>query len=289
MFPGEISILQWLEQLRSPVWNHFWETVTLLGEDIVFILVIAVIYFLYDKKLAYRISFLAVCSLGINGILKNLFQIPRPFADGRVTCVRAETATGYSFPSGHTQNFTTWSVALADYYKQKKWLFFALFSSFLVGFSRMFLGAHYLSDVIVSLLLGTGISVLGNIIFDKTQNKNTLYLWAFLMLTPFFVWFLWNPDPLFRDFFKCYGMLGGFLLAVRLEGAYGQFKENVTWLRRIVRMVAGVALALLFKALLSSFMPSDFMLGLLWDSVRYSLLVLIIFGGYPILLNQCNL
>lgn len=289
MFSGEIALLQWLEKVRTPFWNGFWETVTLLGEDTVFIFVIAALYFLYDKKLAYRISFLVVTSLGINGILKNTLKIPRPFANGTVNGIRPETATGYSFPSGHTQNFTTWSVALADYGKKKKWLIAAILLSLGVAFSRMFLGVHYLSDVIAALFLGVGISCLGNRIYDKIENKNRLYLGTFLLFTPFFIWFLCCPNPLFEDFFKCYGMLGGFLISVKTEQKHGQFSEQVSFLIRLCRMIAGVALALLLKALLSAVSPAELHLGLLWDSVRYFLLVLVIFGGYPVFLNKCKL
>lgn len=289
MFFGEIILLQWLEKFRSPFWNSFWETVTLLGEDTVFIFVIAALYFLYDKKLAYRIAFLTVTSLGINGIIKNILKIPRPFTNGAITTIRSETATGYSFPSGHTQNFTTWSVALGDYRKQKKWVLFALVCSLMVAFSRMFLGAHYLSDVTVALLLGILISFLGNRLFDAIRNKNKLYLGTFLLLTPFFLWFFCVPNPLFEDFFKCYGMIGGFLISVRIEQKHGQFRENVSFVFRLCRMLAGVALALLIKALLDAVSPAELQPALLWDSFRYFLLVLVIFGGYPVFLNKCKL
>ncbi|MBO5409109.1 MAG: phosphatase PAP2 family protein [Clostridia bacterium] len=289
MLSGEVALLQWLEQFRTPFWNVFWETVTLLGEDTVFIFLIAALYFLRDKKLAYRISFLAVTSLGLNGILKNTLQIPRPFAEGEITGIRAETATGYSFPSGHTQNFTTWSVALADTKKQKKWLILAIVLSVGVAFSRLFLGVHYPSDVIAALLLGIGISLLGNRLYDIIENKNRLYLGIFLLLTPFFLWFLSVPNPLFEDFFKCYGMMGGFLISVRIEQKHGQFREDVSFLFRLCRMIVGVAVALFLKALLSACSPNEVHLALLWDSLRYFLLVLIIFGGYPVFLNKCKL
>ncbi|MBP3447635.1 MAG: phosphatase PAP2 family protein [Clostridia bacterium] len=288
MFSGEITVLQWLEQLRTPFWTRFWETITLLGEDTVFIFVIAFLYFLWSKKTAHRIAFLAVASLGINGILKNTFRIPRPFAEGKVSCVRPESATGYSFPSGHTQNFTTWSVALADRAEQKKWMWLALFLSVMVGVSRMFLGAHYFSDVAASLCLGVGISLVGNRILDQLSNQNRAYTAMFLLFTPFFIWFLCFPDPLFEDFFKCYGMLGGFLLAVRLEEAYGQFREDVSVLRRMLRMLVGVGLAFGLKTLLSAISFSGLHFSLVWDSCRYFLLVLVIFGGYPVILNKCN-
>ncbi len=289
MFGNEIAILQWLEQFRSPFWNRFWEAVTLIGEDTIFIFLIAFLYFLYDKKAAYRICFLMATSLLTNGILKNIIKLPRPFSAGKISCVRPETATGYSFPSGHTQTVTTWSVLLADCFRKKTYFIFAIIVSALVGFSRLFLGAHYLSDVIFALFLGILIAVVGNRIYDKTQNKHLLYGGAFLLFTPFFVWFLIAPDPHFADFFKCFGLLGAFLLSVKLEETYVNLTIKVSFPKRIFRMVLGVFLALLLKSALSSvFVPQTLRLSLLWDSFRYFILLFLIFGVYPLLLKKLN-
>ncbi|MBQ7951300.1 MAG: phosphatase PAP2 family protein [Clostridia bacterium] len=289
MFGGEITILQWLEQFRSPFWNGFWETVTLFGEDILFIFLIAALYFLYHKKTAYRICFLMATSLLTNGILKNIIKLPRPFADGKVSCVRPETATGYSFPSGHTQTVTTWSVLLADYFGKKVYLILAAAVSVLVGFSRMFLGAHYLSDVVFSLFLGSLIAILGNRIYDKASNHHTLYLGALVLFTPFFVWFLIAPDPHFEDFFKCFGLLGGFLVSVKLEETYVNLNESVSFLKKVLRMLLGVFLALMLKGALSLIaVPQALRMSLLWDSLCYFVLVFLIFGIYPLLLKKLN-
>lgn len=290
MISGEIAILKWLEGLRSPFWNRFWEGVTLFGEDTVMIILVAILYFMIDKKAAHRICFLMVTSLGLNGILKNLIKMPRPFSTGDVSCVRPETATGYSFPSGHTQNFTTWSTAFAAYWKSR-WLWIvALIGSAMMGFSRMFLGAHYFSDVAAALILGIGISLLGNYVYDKFPNKNKLYLSVFLGFTPFFLFFLWDSDPLFADFFKCYGLLGGFLVSVNLEEKYGDFPVNVPFWKKLIRMVVGIMLAIVLKeGIKNLWIPATLPVSLLWDSFRYFALVLVIFGMYPILIKKLNL
>ena len=289
MFGGEITILKWLEQFRSPFWNGFWETVTLFGEDTIFIFLIAALYFLYDKKASYRICFLMATSLLTNGILKNMIKLPRPFSTGEVSCVRPETETGYSFPSGHTQTITTWSVLLADYFGKKLYLILAVIFSALVGFSRLFLGAHYVSDVLFALFLGILFAILGNRIYDKIQKKQWLYGGVFLLFTPFFVWFLLAPDPHFEDFFKCFGLLGGFLVSVKLEETYVNLNEKVSFPKRVFRMVLGIVVALLLKSALSSaFVPQTLQMSLLWDAFRYFVLVFIIFGIYPLLLKKLN-
>lgn len=289
MLPGEIQILQWLESLRTPFWNRFWEAITFFGEDMVLIVLIALLYFMVNKKEAYRICFLTVTSLGLNGILKNLVRLPRPFSGGRVNCVRPETATGYSFPSGHTQNFTTWVTAFA--LRQKKWWLWsiAILSSLLMGISRMFLGAHYFSDVAAAWILGILVSSLGSYCYEKATDPNGLYLAVFAGFTPFFFFFLWRAEPLFSDFFKCYGLLGGFLPAVRLENRYGNLSLSVPFWKKLLRMLVGILLALVLKQSLKAlWTPLSLRMCLLWDTFRYFVLVLLIFGGYPVLLKRMN-
>ncbi len=290
MFPGEIRLLQWLETLRTPLGNFFWETVTLIGEDTVFIVLLAILYFMFHKKLAYRICFLTVTSLGINGILKNLLKIPRPFLHGEISCVRPETATGYSFPSGHTQVFATWSTALGNTLNRPLITGAAILCGILVGFSRMYLGAHYLSDVLAALLLGIGISWLGTVLCNRVSNEKRLYLWVLALFTPFLICFLIMPDPLYEDFFKCYGLLAGFVPSAFLEERYVNLTYQVPLRKRILRVILGILVAVLGKAALSLIpLPVSPALSLLLETIRYLLLVFMVFGIYPVFLKICHL
>lgn len=281
MLSLELNILRAIEGIRNGFLNGLFEFITMLGEETLLIVLMAVIYFMYDKSLAKRMFFITAISLSLNCIVKNFVKRPRPFTRG-ISCVREDTATGYSFPSGHTQTFATWSNGFAFYLKNKRLLITAFILSILVGFSRMYLGAHYPSDVVFGLILGLLFAYFGNLIYDKFQNKHLLYIFFLLILTPFTVIFMIKPDMLFEDFFKLYGMQAGFTFAVIFEEKFVNLNKNKSKSKNILRIVICVLLSFIIKeALKSLFFTEILRLSLLLDALRYFILVFLIMGVCP--------
>jgi len=276
MFSGELSFLQALESLRTASLNTVFQAITFLGEETLLIVFLAVLYFALDKHLARKITFITLTSLSVNGIIKNLVALPRPFASGAVTCVRIETATGYSFPSGHTQTAASWSFAFARAKKKSALWVLAGVITLAVGFSRLYLGAHFPSDVVAGALLGFLIPLLLCDAYDRSPTR--LYAGVLFGCIPFFVWFLLKNDPLFEDFFKVFGMLGGLWLSDWFETRLVQFQLPTSLFRRILRVICAVVALLALKAGLDALVPE----GLVWDSVRYFLLVFLALGALPL-------
>ena len=286
----EIRFLQFLESMRTDFSVKLFEGITMLGEETILILMIAVLYFAYDKRLALRIGYITIASMCVNNTVKNLVKRQRPFASGGVTPARAHTATGYSFPSGHTQTIATWSSTFAMYFK-KAWVsVLAGVGIVAVAFSRLFLGVHYPSDVIAGAVLGVGIAVGLSIVYDRTKNIHKLYGITALVMLPFAIWFMITADPLYDDFFKLYGMLTGLFLAAGLEEKYAPIEYDVAVWKKVLRIVIGVAVVLAVK---EGFKLVDVFgilrLSLLLDAIRYMLVVIVGFGLCPILFKKCNL
>ena len=290
MFGFEMEILKFLEGLRNDFLNTLFEFITIFGEETLLVLLIVTLWFAFDKKFAQKLLFITMTSMSVNGVIKNLARVPRPFASGEVTCVRPDTATGYSFPSGHTQNFATWTSLTAMQLKKKWFTITVALLILLVAFSRVYLGAHYPSDVIVSVILGTAFGTVGCIIYDKTENKNRLYLGMTIILTPFAVLFMFNAEPLFEDFYKFYGMVAGIGVAVSFEEKYAPIGYDVSKWKKLLRIVIGIAVAFAVKEGIKLLKVTDIVqLSFVIDAVRYFVLVFAVMGLCPLLFRKCRI
>lgn len=290
MFGFEMDILKFLEGMRNDFLNTLFEFITVFGEETLLVFLIVTLWFAFDKKFAQKLLFITMASMSVNGVIKNIAQVPRPFASGEVTCVRPETATGYSFPSGHTQNFTTWTSLTAMQLKKKWFTVLVTILILLVAFSRVYLGAHYPSDVAVSVVIGTAFGTIGSIVYDKTENKQKLYIGMTLILTPFAVLFMFDAEPLFEDFYKFYGMVAGIGVAVSFEEKYAPIGYDVSKWKKVLRIVIGIVVAFAVKEGVKVFKVSDIVqLSFVIDAVRYFLLVFAVMGLCPVLFKKCRI
>ena len=158
-----MQVLEMLAPMRTPFVEQLFGLITRLGEETVAILVICTLFWCVNKRLGYGIGI----SFFLSGLLvqglKIGFRVERPWVrdpDFQPAASALEHATGYSFPSGHTQAATSIFVSFGLGVR-KQVLRILLFSvPVLVAFSRMVLGVHTPQDVLVSLALSAGVSVL---------------------------------------------------------------------------------------------------------------------------------
>jgi len=124
---------------------------TLLGEKWVVFLAVLFILFIGKKREYILPSILALLtSLAAAYVLKHLFAVPRPFLHFGINPLVA--ASGYSFPSGHSTAVSSVVLPLSRAFPKLSYLFVAVVIA--VMFSRVYLGVHYLSDVLAGAALG---------------------------------------------------------------------------------------------------------------------------------------
>ena len=151
-----MGLLYALEGLRTPLLDKVMAAITLLGGELFFMVIAVGAFWCVSKREGYYLMIVGFFGTVINQFLKILCCVPRPWIkDPDFTIVesaRAE-ATGYSFPSGHTQNAVATYGGIARY-TGRKWLRAVLIVlTVLIAFSRMYLGVHTPLDVGVSFLV----------------------------------------------------------------------------------------------------------------------------------------
>lgn len=157
-----MDFLWFLHDLRSPALTAIFRVITFLGEETLPVLVLCALYWCVNKDLAYGLSISFFVSLLIVQGLKVAVRIDRPWLlDPAFMPVEAalETATGYSFPSGHTQTAASLFGYLGLASRKKGWIAASWALVLLVGLSRMYLGVHTPADVFAAMAISLVISL----------------------------------------------------------------------------------------------------------------------------------
>ena len=290
-----MTFLWTLSELRTPVLDHVFQCITYLGQELLPIIVICALYWCYNKKLATTIGFTYLTSgLLVQG-LKITFRIPRPWVldpDFQPVESAVAAATGYSFPSGHTQSATSLFAPLALFLKKwwQKVLCVAVF--LLVGLSRMYLGVHTPADVCTAILLTTVISLMiwkCQKWFEdlKHTKKITCILLVITVLFCIYAYLLYHGGLIEQHYVAdCYKMAGaaiGFTSGWYLERTTLHFTtEGCSGKELRLRLMAGILLTIILYVV-PKLLPFEF---LLWKMFRYALVIFWIVYGYPYLFTH---
>ncbi|MFI6905405.1 phosphatase PAP2 family protein [Nonomuraea sp. NPDC050394] len=152
---GPIIALQGLPGWLEPVM----EAVSLFGSEQTFLFLLPVLYWCVSPRLGLRMGVVVLGAAAGNAVLKLLFHAPRPYwVDARVRPLSLEGTFG--LPSGHAQIATaTWGALAAAVRRPWAW-WGAVAAVALIGLSRVYLGVHFISDVVAGVLLGAAVLVL---------------------------------------------------------------------------------------------------------------------------------
>lgn len=170
-----LLLLQNFRELTHGILDPFFLFISQLGIMPFTAIAICIIYWGINKKLGLYIIYCSCFSFLMNMLLKFTFCIYRPWLlDSRIHPVSGAlpTATGYSFPSGHTAGAMSFWGAIGAFYRKKKWVLYScLIIVFLIMLSRNYLGVHTSQDVIVSFLVGIFIIFIVEKMINTIENK----------------------------------------------------------------------------------------------------------------------
>lgn len=289
-----MELLYALESIRTPFFDKLMGLVTNLGGEAVFIVAAIVVFWCLNKSCGYYMMTVGFAGTIINQFLKLWFRIPRPWVkDPNFTIVesaRAE-ATGYSFPSGHTQNAFAVFGAPARFFKNTALRIIFILLIALTAFSRMYVGVHTPLDVGVSIIVGT---ILVFVIYpffrdmDKSPKKVYIIFGIFIVLAAAFVAFVElydfpadidaeNYASGLKNAYMILFCAIGLMLTFFIDTKYVHFPTQAVWWAQIIKVVVGLAILLALKSVLKAPLLALFGGHSVAHGVRY--FIVILFAG----------
>ena len=290
----EMRLMEWLQANLPHEGFGFWllSNLSAFGEQLLLVAIMGFLYWGLNKKFGKYIGLNVLMVNVWNPMIKNIVLRLRPYfaKDYQVELLRKIdesadamdiTAQGYSFPSGHSSNAVTVYGSLAAHEKKNR-VFWALaiILPILVGFSRVFVGAHYPTDVLGGWILG--IIVVLVVPWLRKTIKNRWLFYGVLLLTSIPGFFYCKTN----DFFSSFGMLLGFILAEPFEERFVKFENTSNIFRCILRTIGGGLLYFGLNILLKLPFPKDLLdsatfVSYLIRTLRYAIVIFVVIGVYP--------
>ena len=277
--------------MRNPVTDAFFSVITLLGEEALFLFVALMVFWCIDKKSGYYLLTVSFVGLTINQFLKLLFRVPRPWVlDPEFPIVESarEAATGYSFPSGHTQNAINTYGSIARFTKHRAVRIACICIVPLVALSRLYLGVHTPADVLVSLAIGC-LLVFGLYPLMRRACERPALMYAIIgaliaIATAFVLYVECFPFPADVDVanldagrknaWTVLGCAAAMLVVYTVDHFRTSFSTQAPLLAQLFKLLLGAALTLGIKSLLKAPLLLLFQEHPASHAVRYFLVVL---------------
>lgn len=298
---------QWVAAFQQAVgnWIGFWKAVTFLGEETFYLVVFPLIYWCLSAPLGLRAGLLLLFSAQANGALKLLFHQPRPFWVFDAVQGWAE-GTSFGLPSGHAHlSAAVWGRL--GWPLGTKGRFAAALLVLFIGLSRIALGVHFWTDVVVGWFLG-GLTLLVALGWEprvrpwvqRVSSWSVLAVaaavsigWMVVALGAREVWMATTP-PDWADAWSLKGVVGtGGAWVGLVAGAlwmHDRFSASGAWWRRVLRAGLGLVGVVLLWAGLRAVLPAgEDAVALATRFLRYSLVGFWVTGVAPWVFRRLGL
>ena len=294
-----MQLLYALAKLRTPFLDTVLGALTNCGGEIVFMAVAIIVFWCVSKSCGYYMLTVGFVGTIVNQFLKLVFRIPRPWVKDPnfqiVESARAE-ATGYSFPSGHTQNVFA-SFGCLGRWTRRTWLrVVCAVVIVLTAFSRMYLGVHTPLDVSVAAVTAVVlIFVIYPIVRSAAEDPKKMAVLLGVMTVVALAYVIYanfarfpadvDPDNLFEGRKNSCSLLGallGFCVGYTLERKYIRFETKAVWWAQVLKVLGGAALLLAVKQGLKLLFAA---VGFTWigtHAIRYFFVVLLAATVWPL-------
>lgn len=250
-----LALIEAIQRIHGPALDAVFRGVSFLGEELFYLLVFPLILWCLDFGLGARLGVVFLLSTYLNVDLKDLWRQPRPFDLN--PAVKLAEVSGYGLPSGHAQSaMVAWGYLASRVRRKPLWLA-AVALILAIGFSRIYLGLHFPTDVLAGWLIGF------------------LVLWVFLAWAPGLGRLLARLSPPAQaalvvlaavllvmihptnDTAAAVGTLAGLGIGLLPAGGLRRFSAAGPWRQRAARFALGAVVVLLLYLGLKAVFPGE--------------------------------
>lgn len=282
-----LEFIQAIAAVRSPALTAVMEAFTTLGDQETYLLLIPLLFWCIELSLAVRLGLAFIASSYLNTLLKDVLMQPRP-CDLAAVCI--SQAEGYGLPSGHAQSAVlVWGLAAGQIRSGWFWAV-ALLMMLLIGFSRVYLGVHFPTDVVAGWILGAGLLLAYSRWGRDMEGWIRDLGWQLQGLVAVLLGLLLFLIHPVKDVAAAVAAFAGLGLGLALMRRYVPFSPAGPVPQRILRFLLGVAVALALFIGLRAILPAE---GepyyLAFRLLRYALVGLWVSLGAPWLFVRLRL
>ena len=291
-----MEFLYYLEKIRLPGLNEFMLAITQLGDETAFLVAALILIWCVDKRTGYYVMSVGFLGTIANQFMKLWFRIPRPWVlDENFTILEQarEGASGYSFPSGHTQSAVGTFGSVAYTVKNKTVRTLCVIVAILVPLSRMYVGVHTPLDVCVAAVLAAVfIFALKPVVFGKNRNGFPILLAVMVIVSVAFLCFVecysfpldidpHNMESGLKNAYTLLGAIAGMIVVYIVDERWLHFSTEAVWWVQMIKVIFGLGLVLAAISGLKA--PIEALLGnLIGRAVRYFLVVVVAGAVWPL-------
>ncbi len=240
----ELSILRFFETLQCGFGDFLACVFSIFGETLVLVLLICLLYWIYEKKLGEKLVLVTFSSMTVNGFIKSAVARPRPYVGGGVSRVNIDNAfistvdlSAYeSFPSGHSQlSAGLFFTGAFRYRKLWAWIVFPVLTLGVMC-SRLYFGVHYPTDVLVGATMGIAFACFWEFIYQEFEGKKYYVFGVFALLSILFT--VLYPSKNMIEMCACTSATA---VCVPIENKFIRFEDASGVKNRIFRALIGIA------------------------------------------------
>lgn len=281
-----MEIIEFFQSFSSDFLNILMLIVTYFGDLYFLMSLVCVIYWCYNKEVGYKIAIVLSCSVVLNNFIKLLVESPRPLGFDGLLSFGEYTATGYSFPSGHTQNITTFGTGLFILTRNKLVFVLGSILVLVVGVSRIYLGLHWPIDILGGFVLALIVSIALNEMLVKLSDSKVNILIGVIILIFAVCMIFFRKDEMSQDYFKSIVFILGIYLGRLFEIRYVDFSAAASNMDNVMKLIIGAFTTILIDVLFT------YLSGGIWfvsSMVKYFILGFWVIGAVPFIFKLSHL